>query len=36
MDLIKKSGELKLTAKGFLFTMIVKEIYVPGKFRITF
>lgn len=30
LDLIKKSGEIKLTAKGFLPTRIVKEIYAQG------
>ena len=30
LDLIKKTGEIKLTAKGFLPTKIVKDIYVQG------
>lgn len=30
LDLIKESGEIKLTAKGFLPTKIVKDIYAQG------
>lgn len=30
LDLIKKTGEIKLTAKGFLPTKIVKDIYAQG------
>ena len=30
MELIKKSGEIRLTAKGFLPTKIVKDIYAQG------
>lgn len=30
LDLVKKTGEIKLTAKGFLSTKIVKDIYAQG------